>query len=123
MLKTQPALPCIVKEWRGSWLMEIISPLLPPRIGRLTDLAYNLWWSWHPPARELFAAIDQTLWSITAHNPVKLLREVRPERLNALAQDPTFLRRYDAVLMAFAADLSTRDTWLAQSAPELVGTT
>jgi glycogen phosphorylase len=103
--------------------MESISPLLPPRIGRLTDLAYNLWWSWHPQARELFAAIDQTLWSITSHNPVKLLREVRPERLTALAQDPTFLRRYDAVLMAFDADLSTRDTWLAHSAPELVGTT
>ena len=103
--------------------MDLATLVLPPRISRLTDLAYNLWCSWHPQARELFGAIDQTLWSITAHNPVKLLREVGPERLNALAQDPTFLRRYDTVLMAFDADLTTQDTWLAHSAPELLGTT
>ncbi|MBI3799100.1 MAG: alpha-glucan family phosphorylase, partial [Deltaproteobacteria bacterium] len=103
--------------------MDLATLALPPRINRLTDLAYNLWWSWHPQARELFAAIDQTLWSITAHNPVKLLREVGPERLNALALDPTFLRRYDTVLMAFDADLTTQDTWLAHSAPDLLGTT
>ena len=102
--------------------MEIIAPSLPPRIGRLADLAYNLWWSWHPQARELFAAIDQTLWSLTAHNPVKLLREVKPERFTALAQDPAFLRRYDAAMMAFDADLTTPDTWLAHSAPELLRT-
>ena len=103
--------------------MDLATPPLPPRINRLTELAHNLWWSWHPQARELFAAIDQTLWSITAHNPVKLLREVGPERLNILAQDPSFLRRYDTVMMAFAADLTTRDTWLARSAPDLTETT
>ena len=90
--------------------MDLATRVLPPRINRLTDLAYNLWWSWHLQARELFAAIDQTLWSMTAHNPVKLLREVSPERLNDLAQDPAFLRRYDAVLMAFDADMTTQDT-------------
>src|SRR5215813_3781502 len=99
--------------------MEIVPPLLPARIGRLTDLAYNLWWSWHPEARDLFAAIDQTLWSLTAHNPVKLLREVKPERVQALAQDPAFLRRYDAVLLNFDTDLTTRDTWVAHAAPGL----
>src|SRR5262245_9919670 len=103
--------------------MDLATPPLPPRIGRLTDLAYNLWWSWHPQARELFAAIDQTLWSLTAHNPVKLLREVKPERLNALAQDPAFLRRYDAVMLAFDADLTPQDTWLVRSAPELAEAT
>ncbi len=103
--------------------MDLATLSLPPRIGRLTELAHNLWWSWHPQARELFAAIDQTLWSMTAHNPVKLLREVKPERLSALAQDPAFLRRYDAALMAFDTDLTTRDTWLARSAPGLADAT
>src|SRR5713101_2604370 len=107
----------------GGTGVDLATLSLPPRIGRLTELAYNLWWSWHPQARELFAAIDQTRWSLTAHNPVKLLREVSPERLNALAQDPTFLRRYDAVLMAFDADLTTQDTWLTRSARELAETT
>jgi starch phosphorylase len=103
--------------------MDFTTPPLPPRISRLTELAYNLWWSWHPEARELFAAIDQTLWQMTAHNPVKLLREVIPGRLLMLAQDPAFLRRYDAVMMAFDAALKAGDTWFAHLAPDLTSTT
>ncbi len=100
--------------------MDLAMPSLPQRIQRLNDLAHNLWWSWHPEAEALFGAIDRTLWAITQHNPVKLLWEVKPEQLAALARDPAFLRRYDAVLMTFDADLSTRDTWLSQSVPSLV---
>jgi glycogen phosphorylase len=103
--------------------MDLTMPSLPERIHRLNDLARNLWWSWHPEAEALFAAIDRTLWAITQHNPVKLLREVKPEHLAALAHDPTFLRRYDTVMMAFDADLSTHTTWLTQSAPTLTGVT
>ncbi len=102
--------------------MDLTPPLLPARIGRLTELAYNLWWSWHPEARALFAAIDPTVWAMTAHNPVKLLREVVPTRLLMLSQDPAFLRRYDAVMIAFDADLAARDTWFARSAPDLAQT-
>src|ERR671922_424113 len=99
-----------------------VFPIMPVRIGRLTELAYNLWWSWHPEARALFAAIDSTLWAMTAHNPVKLLREVMPTRVLMLSQDPAFLRRYDAVMMAFDADLAARDSWFARSAPDLATT-
>lgn len=97
--------------------------VLPPRINRLTELAYNLWWSWHPEARELFAAIDRTLWELTYHNPVRLLREISPTRLQLLAQDPSFLRRYDAVTMAFDAAMTERNTWFATTLPDLAGTT
>jgi hypothetical protein len=31
---------------------------LPARISRLGELAYNLWWSWHPLGRDLFRALD-----------------------------------------------------------------
>lgn len=96
------------------------SPItLPPRIGRLTELAYNLWWSWQPAARSLFASMDPTLWELTAHNPVKLLRQVTPERLPNLVQDPIFLRAYDGVLLAFDAAMSPTETWVAQHAPAL----
>ncbi|HXG19726.1 MAG TPA: DUF3417 domain-containing protein, partial [Methylomirabilota bacterium] len=103
--------------------MNSAIPDLPPRIHRLGDLAYNLWWSWHTEARNLFAAIDQTLWTLTAHNPVKLLQEVNPERLHMLAQDPSFLRRYDAAVMAFDAEMRTRDTWTARTFPRLAEAT
>ncbi|MBI3301319.1 MAG: alpha-glucan family phosphorylase [Deltaproteobacteria bacterium] len=103
--------------------MDLAISSCPPRISRLSELAYNLWWSWHPEARALFAAIDSTLWTMTAHNPVKLLREVKPVRLLTLAQDPAFLRRYDAVMIVFDAALTARDTWFARFAPDLADTT
>ncbi|MCS6924870.1 MAG: alpha-glucan family phosphorylase, partial [Candidatus Binatia bacterium] len=98
--------------------MDFSPVSFPPRIHRLLELASNLWWSWHLEARELFATIDRTLWELTHNNPVKLLRELPPSRLHALAQDPSFLRRYDAVMMAFDAALTKRTTWFASTWPD-----
>src|SRR5690606_25655206 len=103
--------------------MDIITVSLPQRISRLTELAYNLWWSWHPDARDLFSTIDRTLWELTYHNPVKLLREVPAARLQMLAQDPSFLRRYDSVMLAFDAAMTAHDTWFAKTFPDLTGAT
>ncbi len=91
---------------------------LPARIRRLSDLAANLWWSWHPEAAELFSTIDAGLWQASVSsgtpNPVTLLHAVAPRRLRDLARDPDFLGRYDAVLRAFDAALSAS----ASPAPE-----
>ena len=53
--------------------MDLTLSSLPRGFSDYTNLHYNLWWSWHPEAEELFSAIDQTLWAIAHHNPVKLL--------------------------------------------------
>ena len=37
-------------------------PQLPERLAGLGDLAYNLWWSWHPAARMLFKRLDRMAW-------------------------------------------------------------
>ena len=73
---------------------------LPDRIKGLSSVAANLSWSWNRDARALFRRIDQALWHLTRHNPVELLRRVDPARLAACAQDPEFLRLYDAVVAA-----------------------
>ncbi|MBE9506655.1 MAG: alpha-glucan family phosphorylase [Chloroflexi bacterium] len=92
----------------------------PPRIARLEELAYNFWWSWHREARDLFKMLDYPLWRSTGHNPVKMMLEVSPERLEELAADPTFLRHYDAVLMALDADLSNGHLWFPAQYPDLM---
>ncbi|MDP2917057.1 MAG: alpha-glucan family phosphorylase [Dehalococcoidia bacterium] len=84
---------------------------LPQRIGRLDELAHNLWWTWHPLARELFRKLDYAIWRKTSHNPVKQLREVSPDRLIQAASDPAFLSLYDATMSAFDSELSTDNTW------------
>jgi starch phosphorylase len=92
---------------------------IPERIRRLTDLADNLWWSWHPPARNVFKAVSYPLWKSTRHNPVHMLQMVGPDRLVTLARDPGFLAQYDQVLAAFDADLSDGHLWFRQQYPDL----
>jgi starch phosphorylase len=97
-----------------------LSAKIPARLARLEDLAYNFWWSWHREARDLFKMLDYPLWRSTGHNPVKMLREVSPERLEELAADPLFLRQYDAVLMALDTDMRNGHLWFPAHYPDLV---
>jgi starch phosphorylase len=96
---------------------------LPPRISRLGEIANNLWWSWHPEGAWLFDYIDPKLWEITNHNPVKLLHQIAPAKLELAAIDPVFLRRYDGVLMTFDRALAANDTWFSLKHPKLAGHT
>lgn len=96
-----------------------LSAKIPLRIVRLEELAYNFWWSWHREARDLFKILDYSLWRSTGHNPVKMLLEVSPERLEELAAAPLFLRQYDAVSMALDADLSNGHLWFPAQYPDL----
>ncbi|MCB0123269.1 MAG: alpha-glucan family phosphorylase, partial [Caldilineaceae bacterium] len=92
-----------------------VFPKLPAAIARLQELAYNLWWSWEPDAQALFAAIDGDLWQTTNHNPVKFLRHVPQQRLDAMAADATFVAAYDGVMAAFDAYMSpTAQTWFGK---------
>jgi starch phosphorylase len=71
---------------------------LPKRIAVLGELAYNLWWTWHPEAPKLFQRIHPVLWESVYHNPVKLLRQAPRQALNAAYQDSRFLDIYDRVV-------------------------
>ncbi len=81
----------------------MLTAQLPERIGRLDELANNLWWSWHEDARKLFRALDYPLWKISVHNPVKQLYEISQDTLQAAAKDPALLALYDSVMTAFDA--------------------
>ena len=76
-------------------------PDIPERLGRLGDIASNLWWSWHPPARMLFKLLDRTLWKESGHNPVLTLKQIEPERLRAVARDQVYVDLYDQVLALY----------------------
>ena len=88
-------------------------PPLPARIGRLNELAYDLWWSWNADAREVFRDLDYPLWRFTDHNPVLLLHLVEPERLQYAAHDPEFLRLYDHAVAALDVIHVGAGTWWA----------
>ena len=101
-----------------------IFPKLPRRIERLQELAYNLWWSWNPAAQDLYAEIDGKLWIATNRNPVKLLRSVRQQQLDAVANDPAYLQKYDAVMAAFDAYMDpAAETWFNRTYADKTGKT
>ena len=71
-----------------------VRPALPRELARMSELAYNLLWSWDPTVRSLFRRLDPKLWTRSGHNPVLMLGDVSQERLNEAAADPRFLAHY-----------------------------
>ena len=55
-------------------LLEV-TPVVPGSLSRLTELAGNLFFSWHRPTRALFEDLDPELWKQTNGNPRLLLRQ------------------------------------------------
>lgn len=68
-----------------------VRTVLPEALAPLEALATNLRWAWHPPTRDLFAALDPELWVSTGQDPVRLLGEVSAERLASLAADTGYV--------------------------------
>src|SRR3954454_21575423 len=97
---------------------DLLFTPVPTRISRLRELAFNIWWSWHPEAQELYRQIDPELWEQDYHNPVDFLRDVRERRLVAAAQDAAYLQQYDQVLISFDRYIGAQDTWFARTYPE-----
>ncbi|MBN1862185.1 MAG: alpha-glucan family phosphorylase [Dehalococcoidales bacterium] len=92
---------------------------LPPRIDRLGELANNLWWSWHPQARNVFRTLDYQLWKLSGHNPVMELDQARSDTLQAAAADPSFLNLYDSVMSAFDNEMANSGAWFTTNYPDL----
>ena len=96
---------------------DLLFTPIPARINRLRDIAYNYWWAWNPNATDLFNRIDPQLWESIYHNPVQFLRNVRQRNLIAVANNPTWLADYDAVVVAFDAYMNRKDTWFKRTYP------
>lgn len=88
-----------------------VVPALPEPLQPMLDIAYNLWWSWHPEAVELFIRLDRDLWRSTHHNPVKMLGTISQEKLDAAARDDGFLTALKRVRENLTRHLD-RTPWL-----------
>jgi len=72
----------------------LVRPALPPAIARVSDLAYNVLWSWDHTIRSLFRRLDSALWKSCGHNPVLMLGRVPQATLERAAADSRFLAAY-----------------------------
>jgi len=94
--------------------------LAPPRLDemspqRLYDkcqaLARNLWWSWHPEVGNLFRELDPIRWRQLDHNPIALLAEFSPDRLEARAAELVLYSRINQSYRRLKEYLATGTTW------------
>jgi len=83
---------------------------LPAKIGRLRELAYNLWWTWHPQARSLYIALDPKLWAEIGNNPVKMLETVSSERLREASENTSYMNMYSQIIRQFDDYMSEKAT-------------
>ncbi len=73
----------------------LVRPSVPPALARLTDLAYNIVWSWEPNIRALFRRLDPVLWKEIGYNPVAMLGRVSQATLERAEADPRYRALYN----------------------------
>jgi len=95
-----------------------VNPQLPKRIGKLAEISNNLWWSWNTEFLRLFKIIDRDLWETCEKNPVKFLKRVSQDRLEAVATNTEFLKEYDRLAKEFDDYITSKNTWFSNKYPE-----
>lgn len=95
-----------------------VNPQLPKRINRLADIANNLWWSWNTNFLRLFKEIDIDLWEKVEKNPVKFLKQVSQEKLEAACQNQELLKKYDKFVDDFDNYMKSKNTWFSKKYPD-----
>jgi len=96
----------------------LVRPALPPSLARLSELAYNLYWSWDHTVRSLFRRLDPVLWKASNHNPVLMLGRVPQATLEKAGADPRYLAVYRRALEHY--DTYMQKAVEAQGAEQLI---
>lgn len=90
-------------------------------IAGLHRLARNLWWTWTPPAQDIFLTLSEQKWRSSNHNAVAVLRAISRQELRARLCDASFFEKVEGVLEQFDAYMTKRDTWWAAQVKERTG--
>ncbi len=74
-------------------------------------LARNLWWTWHPEVINLFRDLDPIRWRQLDHNPIALLAEFTPERLEMRASELVLYSRINYAYRRLKEYMNNTQTW------------
>ena len=78
---------------------------------KCTVLAHNIWWSWQPEVINLFRDLDPIRWRQLDHNPIALLSEFTPERLEMRAAELVLFSRINHAYRRLKEYLAHRPIW------------
>lgn len=74
-------------------------------------LAHNLWWSWTPEVSSLFRDLDPVRWRQLDHNPIALMKEFTPDRLDLRAAEMVLYSRINHAYRRLKEYLGSKQTW------------
>ena len=74
-------------------------------------LASNLWWSWHQDVINIFRDLDPIRWRQLDHNPIALLAEFTPERLEMRAAELVLYSRVNHAYRRLKEYLTETPLW------------
>jgi len=86
---------------QAQWAEVIVKSTMPPGLGKLQEIAKNIWWSWNYEAINLFREVDPELESAYGGNPIVMLENAVYTHLEELAANPGFLNRLNEVYTEF----------------------
>ncbi|MFN0199076.1 MAG: DUF3417 domain-containing protein [Planctomycetaceae bacterium] len=78
---------------------------------KLTEMSRNFWWSWQPEITNIFRQIDPERWTQLGHNPVLLLDEYTPEKLEKLANVAVLHSRINLAYRMWREYMESDQTW------------
>src|SRR5271156_3874595 len=79
----------------------LVRPAIPAPLSRMTELAYNILWSWEPSIRTLFRRLDPALWKESGYNPVVMLGRISQSTLEKMGADPRYIAMYQLACQRF----------------------
>ncbi len=74
-------------------------------------LASNLWWTWNGDVAGLFRDLDPVRWRELNHNPISLLKEFTPARLNDRANELVLYTKINHAFRQLKEYTANRHTW------------
>ncbi len=78
---------------------------------KLSRIANNLWWSWHPEVVEIFRLINPDAFASSRHNPVALLEQYTPDELDRRTREAVLQSRIHHAYRRFLAYIESQTTW------------
>lgn len=92
-------------------VMPSAAPSAESVAARLDALARNLWWTWQPDVGQIFRELDPVRWRQVNYNPLSLLSEFSPQRLEHRAAELVLQSRINYAYRRLQEYLSAEMTW------------
>lgn len=89
------------------WRELNVKSNLPEKVGKLEEIARNIWWTWDSEAKNMFRNINKKAWLEASSNPVQLLNILSLNQLNELGNNVEFTTKLDRIYERFQTYINT----------------